>query len=111
MNPLIIEGVRLFSAAALAAAKGVPVQAIPAAQLARFGLLRAPLVGLGPIAGAFVSGAAFAALAHPSGRAWLKQQGSRAIKWAKHMRDADSEGDSPIDQASELSKQNGVYVS
>lgn len=111
MNPLIVEGVRLFAAAALAAAKGVPVNALPAAQLARMGLLRAPLVGLGPLAGAFASGAVVAALAHPQGRAWIKEQGSRAVHWVRHLRASDSEQKGPGEQATELSPQNGVYVS
>lgn len=111
MNPLIIEGVRLFAAAALAAAKGVPVKALPAAQLARMGLMRAPIVGLGPLAGAFASGAVFAALAHPKGRQWIKEQGSRAMQWARQLREADADEDGPLDRASELSKENGIYVS
>ena len=111
MNPLIIEGVRLFGAAAMAAAKGVPVKALPAAQLARMGLMRAPIVGLGPLAGAFASGAVLAALAHPKGREWLKEQGVRAIEWVRNLRESGSDEEDTREHGSELSKENGVYVS
>lgn len=77
MNPLVIEGTRLLAPALVAAAKS-----IPAAQLARFGLLRGPLVGLGPVAFAFMGGAALTALLFPGSRAWMSDQASRALRWA-----------------------------
>lgn len=113
MNPLIIEGARLVAAAALTSAKGMPLKALPAAQLARLGLVRAPLLGLGPVAGAFASGAACALLMHPGSRAWLKTQGSRALHWARQLGESDSEPVVPpeIDDESERSYEGGVYVS
>jgi|GEM_PF-1686997 len=78
MYPLLIEGGRLLAPAIVAAAKS-----IPAAQLARFGLLRGPLVGLGPTLGAFVGGAATMALLVPGSRRWLLAQAGRAFQIAK----------------------------
>lgn len=69
MNPLIIEGTRLLAPTLLAAAKS-----IPAAQLARFGLLRGPLIGLGPVALGVFGGAALTALMVPESRRWITQQ-------------------------------------
>lgn len=114
MNPLIIQGARLVAAAALASAKGMPLKAIPAAQLARLGLVRAPLLGLGPVAGAFASGAACALLMHPGSRAWLKGQGARAWDWAQKLGKSDPGADaapSEISAAGKLPYEEGVYVS
>lgn len=62
------------------------VKSIPAAQLAKFGLLRgtalAPL-SLVPIAGAFVVGAAATVLAVPPARKWLFEQTSSLYSKAK----------------------------
>lgn len=110
MNPLIIEGTRLLAPAIVHAAKS-----IPAAQLARFGLLRGPLVGLGPVTGAFVGGAVLTALMVPGSRAWLAERATNAVRWARERLQTDeaSEGARPAetndgaldDSASEVSLQ------
>lgn len=74
MNPLLIEGVRLMAPALVTAAKS-----IPASQLARFGLLRGPLVGLGPVALGVASGAALTALLMPQSRRWVADQVARVL--------------------------------
>lgn len=74
MNPLVIEGGRLLAPALLAAAKSIPTS-----QLARFGLLRGPLVGFGPIGVAFIGGVAATALMIPESRKWLLERAARAI--------------------------------
>jgi hypothetical protein len=78
MYPLLREGSRLAAPALLGAAKS-----IPAAHLARMGLLRGPLVGLGPTVGAFLAGGAAVALMVPGSRAWLREQANRALQHAK----------------------------
>ncbi|OQX66807.1 MAG: hypothetical protein B6A08_18610 [Sorangiineae bacterium NIC37A_2] len=74
MNPLIVEGTRLMAPTLIAAAKSIPT-----AQLAKFGLLRGPLVGFGPVALAFLGGAAVTALAVPASRQWISEQATRAL--------------------------------
>lgn len=56
---------------------------IPAAQLARFGLLRGPLVGFAPACGAFIGGAAVAAMLIPGSRAWITRRATEALRWAQ----------------------------
>lgn len=51
------------------------VRFVPKAQLARFGLVKAPLMGAVPLAGAVLGGAAITALAIPQSRQWLAEQG------------------------------------
>lgn len=77
MNPVFLGG--LLAPALLATAKS-----IPAAHLAKMGLLRGPLVGLGPVCGAFVGGAATVALLVPGSRQWLKEN---AMRMAQHMKE------------------------
>jgi hypothetical protein len=86
MYPLLIEGGRLLAPAIVAAAKSIPT-----AQLARFGLLRGPLVGLGPTVGAFLGGAAVMALLVPGSRAWLGGQATRALHLAREWSARDGE--------------------
>lgn len=78
MTPVSFVGSRFLIPAVAAAAKSIPTQ-----QLARWGLLRGPLVGLGPTVGAFLGGAALVALVVPGSRAWVKGQATRALELAK----------------------------
>lgn len=84
MNPLIIEGARLLAPALVTAAKS-----IPASQLARFGLLRGPLVGFGPVALGFGGGAVLMALMVPESRRWMIRQTSRMLKRSELRRAED----------------------
>lgn len=68
-----------FLAPAIAAA----AKSIPAAQLAKFGLLRGPFVGMGPVCGAFLGGAAAVAFLVPGSRKWMKEQAGRALHFVK----------------------------
>lgn len=77
MNPVFLAG-GILAPALVTAAKS-----IPAAHLAKMGLLRGPLVGLGPVCGAFVGGAATVALLVPGSRQWLKESAVRALQVAK----------------------------
>jgi len=85
MNPVLLGG-SLLAPAIVAAAKS-----IPAAHLARFGLIRAPLLGLGPACGAFLGGAATVALLVPGSRGWLKDQALRAFNYVKEWNLEESE--------------------
>lgn len=87
MNPLIVEGARLMAPTLVAAAKSIPT-----AQLARFGLLRGPLVGFGPVALAFLGGAAVTALAVPATRSWIGEQATRALGVRNHQKNGASQG-------------------
>lgn len=70
MIPINPATMRLAGTAAAALVKFVPK-----AQLARFGLVKAPLLGAVPLAGAVLGGAAITALAIPQSRQWLAEQG------------------------------------
>lgn len=95
MHPLLIEGSRLLGPSLVAAAR-----TIPASQLARFGLLRGPLVGLAPTVGSFLVGAAATALLVPSSRAWLLGHARRGMHRAKEWgaKDAAEEPAGPLPQ-------------
>jgi len=78
MHPIILGGSHLVLPALVGAAKS-----IPAAQLAKYGLLRGPLVGFGPVLGAFIGGAATVALLAPGSRAWIKAHGGELLEFLK----------------------------
>jgi hypothetical protein len=65
----------------LATAGTYAIKNLPAAYLARFGLVRAvPVLAPVPLIGATASGALIAALAIPQSRNWLKEQTSSAYE-------------------------------
>jgi hypothetical protein len=87
MHPIILGGSHLVLPALVGAAKS-----IPAAQLAKYGLLRGPLVGFGPVLGAFIGGAATVAMLVPGSRAWIKAHAGDLLEILKGRNPTAQEG-------------------
>lgn len=104
MTPLIIEGSKLVAPLLLSALKSAPTT-----QLARYGLLRAPVAaGIGGTAFAFVGGAALTALAFPQSRAWLAECSRSALNWVKEKSAPHEPGPSTSNGSAGISRSRGA---
>jgi hypothetical protein len=79
MNPLFVEGARLLTPVIVEAVKG-----LPAAQLARYGLVKGSMSTLGPLLGGALGGALVMAVALPGSRRWMMNGSTRVLRELKN---------------------------